>query len=68
MPAGPYETLAGFVLARLGHIPEPSEMVHEDGWRVEVVAVKGRRIETLRVVAPGTGSVVAPGGAEGDTP
>lgn len=68
VPAGPYETFAGFVLARLGHIPEPSEMVHEDGWRVEVVAVKGRRIETLRVVAPGTGSVVAPGGAEGDTP
>jgi len=68
VPEGPYETFAGFVLARLGHIPEPSEMVHEDGWRVEVVAVKGRRIETLRVVAPGTGSVIASDEAEGEAP
>ncbi len=67
VPEGPYETFAGFVLARLGHIPEPSEMVYEDGWCVEVVAVKGRRIETLRVVAPGAGSVIASGESEGDT-
>jgi CBS domain containing-hemolysin-like protein len=52
VPEGPYETLAGFVLARLGHIPEPSEMVHEDGWCIEVVAVEGRRVATLRVVSP----------------
>jgi CBS domain containing-hemolysin-like protein len=51
VPEGPYETLAGYVLDRLGHLPQPSEMVEEDGWRVEVVAVFGRRIETLRVVA-----------------
>ena len=51
VPEGPYETLAGYVLARLGHLPQPSEMVEEDGWRVEVVAVVGRRIATLRVVA-----------------
>jgi len=56
VPEGPYETLAGFVLARLGHIPEPSEMVHEDGWCIEVVAVEGRRIATLRVVAPSAGT------------
>jgi|TARA_B110000263_G_scaffold195369_1_gene173745 CBS domain containing-hemolysin-like protein len=51
VPEGPYETLAGYVLDCLGHLPQPSEMVEEDGWRVEVVAVFGRRIETLRVVA-----------------
>ncbi len=51
VPEGPYETLAGYVLARLGHLPAPSEMVEETGWRVEVVAVVGRRIATLRVVA-----------------
>jgi|TARA_B100002003_G_scaffold53003_1_gene48254 CBS domain containing-hemolysin-like protein len=50
VPEGPYETLAGYVLACLGHLPQPSEMVEEDGWRVEVVAVIGRRIATLRVV------------------
>ena len=31
VPEGPYETLAGYVLARLGHLPQPSEMVEEDG-------------------------------------
>jgi len=51
VPEGPYETLAGYVLACLGHLPQPSEMVEEDGWRVEVVAVVGRRIAMLRVVA-----------------
>ncbi len=51
VPEGPYETLAGYLLARLGHLPQPGEMVEEAGWRVEVVAVAGRRIATLRVVA-----------------
>ncbi len=61
VPDGPYETLAGFVLARLGHLPEPSEIVEEAGWRVEVVAVDGRRVATLRVVSPGTSSGSRPG-------
>ena len=52
MPDGPYETLAGFVLDRLGRIPQVTEMVEYDGWRIEVLAVDGRRIVTLRVVAP----------------
>lgn len=52
MPDGPYETLAGYVLYRLGRIPEPTAMVDDKGWRIEVLAVDGRRIVTLRVVAP----------------
>jgi len=55
-PEGPYETLAGFVLARLGHLPEPGEIVVEGGWRVEVVAVADLRITTLRVAAPAPSS------------
>ena len=31
LPEGPYETLAGFLLARLGHIPVAGETVVEDG-------------------------------------
>ena len=27
VPEGPYETLAGYVLNCLGHLPQPSEMV-----------------------------------------
>lgn len=52
MPEGAYETLAGLVLDRLGHIPIPGERVTVDGWRLEVVAVDGLRIATVRVVAP----------------
>lgn len=54
MPEGDYETLAGLVLARLGHIPEPGEMVEVDGWRLEVVAMDRLRIASIRVVAPPT--------------
>ena len=54
VPEGPYETLAGFVVARMGNLPEVSDMVVLDGWRIEVVAVDGHRVATLRVVAPGS--------------
>ena len=41
------------VVARMGYLPEVSAMVVFDGWRIEVVAVDGHRVATLRVVAPG---------------
>jgi CBS domain containing-hemolysin-like protein len=52
LPEGPYETLAGFLMARLGHIPEPGETVTEDDWEFTVVEVQRRRVEQVRVVAP----------------
>ena len=52
IPDGPYETLAGFVLHRLGRLPEPATTVELEGWLIEVMAVDGRRIAKLRVVAP----------------
>jgi putative hemolysin len=52
LPDGPYETLAGFVLARLGHLPEPGERVPVGGWSVEVTAVDRRRIAALRLHPP----------------
>ena len=53
LPEGPYETLAGFLMARLGHIPLAGETVDEDGWEFTVVEVDRHRIEQVRVVAPG---------------
>jgi putative hemolysin len=44
-----YETLAGWVLAELGHIPTPGESVELDGVSVRVQAVRRRRISRLRV-------------------
>ena len=51
IPEGQYETLAGFVLERLGHLAEPGEKVIEGQWTIEVVEVKRRRIITLRVTS-----------------
>ena len=52
MPDGEYETLAGFVLDRLGHLPVPGEWVAHDGWEIEVVELDRRRIDRVRVVPP----------------
>jgi magnesium and cobalt exporter, CNNM family len=52
LPEGPYETLAGFLLARFGHIPVVGETVEEHGWEFTVMEVDRHRIEQVRVVAP----------------
>jgi CBS domain containing-hemolysin-like protein len=49
MPHGGYETLAGFVLDRLGRIPEAGARFEHDDWRVEVVALDRRRVATVRL-------------------
>ncbi|MBI00018.1 MAG: hypothetical protein CL467_05355 [Acidimicrobiaceae bacterium] len=57
LPDGPYETMAGFVLASLGRIPEPTAIVSHRGWRIEVLAVDGQRVATVRVSEPPSGGV-----------
>ncbi|MCO8276525.1 hemolysin family protein [Actinoplanes sp. TRM 88003] len=52
LPEGPYETLAGFLLARMGHIPAVGESYETDGWKFTVTAVDRHRIEQVRVSAP----------------
>ncbi len=51
LPDGPYETLAGFLMARLGHIPVPGEVVQENGWEFTITEVERRRVEQVRVLA-----------------
>ena len=46
---GGVETLAGFLLMRLGHIPESGESVDFEGRRLIVVEMEGRRIGKIRV-------------------
>ncbi|MFN8037776.1 MAG: hemolysin family protein [Acidimicrobiales bacterium] len=61
LPEGDYETIAGFVLDRLGHMPDIGEAFGHDGWRFEVVAMDRRRIDRVRVGAPaGEGDVAGP--------
>ncbi len=42
-----YETVAGFVLSHLNHLPETGETVEALGWRFEVVDMDGRRIDKV---------------------
>ena len=44
-----YETLAGWVLAELGHIPVAGETLRHGDWLVRVANVRRRRVARLRV-------------------
>jgi CBS domain containing-hemolysin-like protein len=46
---GGIETLAGFLLMRLGHIPKAGESVDFEDRRLTVVAMDGRRISKILV-------------------
>lgn len=55
MPEGEFDTLAGFVLERLGCIPDAGDGFECDGWSFEVTEMVERRVATVRVVAPSPG-------------
>jgi putative hemolysin len=42
-----YQTVAGFVLAHLMHLPATGEAVEASGWRFEVVDLDGRRVDKV---------------------
>ncbi|WP_193105114.1 hemolysin family protein [Brachybacterium sp. FME24] len=45
---GGYETVGGFIMARLGRIPEGGDVVEVDGGRLEVLEVDERRVQKVR--------------------
>jgi putative hemolysin len=49
IPEGDYDTIAGYVLSLLGHIPNEGETVPVDGHRITVLEMRGAKIELLRV-------------------
>jgi putative hemolysin len=49
LPEGEYETVAGFVLSQLGHIPRQGEQFVYNGFRIAVTGVRARKIERVRV-------------------
>jgi len=55
LPDGPYETVAGYLLATLGHIPQAGESADLDGTRLTVTELDGRRIARVRVTVAGPG-------------
>jgi putative hemolysin len=46
---GPYETLAGYIMAVLGRVPSVGDQVTFDGLRLTVHAMDGRRISRVRL-------------------
>jgi CBS domain containing-hemolysin-like protein len=49
LPEGPYETVAGYLLAALGHLPVDGEFAEVGGRKLTVTQLDGRRIARLRV-------------------
>ncbi|GAB3311397.1 hemolysin family protein [Geodermatophilus aquaeductus] len=60
LPEGPYETVAGYVLAELGRLPVVGDAVVAEGRTLTVLELDGRRIARLSVTpAPDTAPAVA---------
>jgi putative hemolysin len=60
LPEGPYETVAGYLMAGLGHVPEVGEAVEVAGHRLTVIEMDGRRVARVRVTPPGEATVAPP--------
>jgi putative hemolysin len=55
LPEGPYETVAGFLIAQLGRVPRLGDVVMADEHRFEVIELDGRRVSRVKVTrAPRT--------------
>ena len=62
LPEGEYETVAGFLMDRLGRIPKRRDGVEHDGWRLQVRSMQRRRV--VQVVVERTRPPAAPGAEE----
>jgi len=49
LPEGPYETVAGFVLDLLGHIPKEGEQIKYNKLKMVITEIKGVKIEKVLV-------------------
>ena len=48
-PDRDFETVAGLVLDRIGHLPDVGQRLDVQGWTIEVIDLDGRRIDKLLV-------------------
>jgi putative hemolysin len=47
LPTGDYETVAGFILNLLGHIPRRGEQVRYKGMKIIITEMRGKKIEKI---------------------
>ena len=52
LPPGDYDTVAGLLSARLGHIPRPGEEVEEGGLRFIVEDADRKRVHRVKILRP----------------
>ncbi|WP_233188068.1 hemolysin family protein [Actinomyces qiguomingii] len=62
LPAGPYDTLGGFVMAELGRMPRAGDVVSWERLRLKVIAMDGRRVGKVEVASPDPSAGRHPGG------
>ena len=55
LPDDDWDTVGGFLLGTLGHVPEEGENVEHDGYAFAVEKMEGHRIAQVRVTRPQTG-------------
>jgi putative hemolysin len=62
LPEGPYATLGGYIMARLGRLPQAGDELECDGFGLHVIDVDGRRAARVRLTPPA--AVEQPAAAE----
>ena len=55
VPDGPYESVGGFIIHQLGHLPKAGEIVELDTLTFKVVSVTKRHIKTVKIQKKGHG-------------
>ncbi len=64
LPEGDYETVAGFVLHLLGHIPKQNEQLRYKGLKLVITEMRGRKIEKILLTKEKTDTKSQPDPAE----
>ncbi len=68
LPDGPFDTLAGFVVSRLGRMPESGDTVAWDGLLLTVTQLDGRRVDRVQVRTADGDAAADAGGVGGADP
>jgi putative hemolysin len=58
LPAGEYDTVAGYLLHALGRIPQPGDAVQHGGYTIRVEQLEDNRVKLLRIVSPRRSSTI----------
>lgn len=64
LPEGDYETVAGFVLHLLEHIPQPNEQLRYKGLKLVITEMRGLKIEKILLTKEKTGGAGTEGATE----